>query len=108
MAMDRPEKAEAPLNEALRLAPDHTEAWHQRGLLYLDWAQEESALNDFEAAVRCDGNHLGARLRIAAIHHKAERFPEALGAWNGVLAIEPDHTVARRRREECEMALATI
>ena len=108
MAMDRPEKAEAPLNEALRLAPDHTEAWHQRGLLYLDWAQEESALNDFEAAVRCDGNHLGARLRIAAIHHKAERFPEALGAWNGVLAIEPEHTVARRRREECEMALATI
>ena len=108
MAMDRPEKAEAPLNEALRLAPEHTEAWHQRGLLYLDWAREEAALNDFEAAVRCDGSHIGARLRIAAIHHKAERFSEALAAWSGVLAIEPEHTVARRRREECEMAIATI
>ena len=108
ISMKRPEKAEAPLNEALRLAPDHTDAWHQRGLLYLDWGREEAALNDFEAAVRCDGSHLDARLHIAAIHHEAERFSEASGAWSGVLAIEPEHPVARRRREECEMALATM
>ena len=76
--------------------------------MYLDWAREEAALNDFEAAVRCDGSHLGARLHIAAIHHEAGRFTEALAAWGGVLAIEPDHSVARRRREECEMAIATI
>ena len=108
ISMDRPEKAEAPLNEALRLAPDHTDAWHQRGLLYLDWGREEAALNDFEAAVRCDGSHLDARLHIAAIHHEAKRFVEASGAWKGVLAIEPDHAVARRRKEECEMAIATM
>lgn len=108
ISMDRPEKAEAPLNEALRLAPDHTDAWHQRGLLYLDWGREEAAMNDFEAAVRCDGNHLDARLHIAAIHHEAGRFVEASGAWKGVLAIEPEHAVARRRREECDMALATM
>ena len=108
MSMDRPEKAEAPLNEALRLAPDHTEAWHQRGLLYLDWGRNDAAMNDFEAAVRCDGNHLDARLHIAAIHHEAGRFVEASGAWKGVLAIEPEHAVARRRREECDMALATM
>jgi tetratricopeptide (TPR) repeat protein len=108
MSMERPEKAEAPLNEALRLAPDHTEAWHQRGLLYLDWGRNDAAMNDFEAAVRCDGNHLDARLHIAAIHHEAGRFVEASGAWKGVLAIEPEHAVARRRREECDMALATI
>ena len=108
ISMERPEKAEAPLNEALRLAPDHTDAWHQRGLLYLDWGREDAAMNDFEAAVRCDGNHLDARLHIAAIHHEAGRFVEASGAWKGVLAIEPDHAVARRRREECDMALATM
>ena len=108
ISMERPEKAEAPLNEALRLAPEHTDAWHQRGLLYLDWGREEAALNDFEAAVRCDGNHLDARLHIAAIHHEAGRFIEASGAWKGVLAIEPEHAVARRRREECDMALATM
>ena len=108
ISMERPEKAEGPLNEALRLAPEHTAAWHQRGLLYLDWGREEAALNDFEAAVRCDGNNLDARLHIAAIHHEAGRFVEASGAWKGVLAIEPEHAVARRRREECDMALATM
>ena len=87
--------------------PEYAEAWHQRGLLYLDWAKEEAALNDFEAAVRCDGTHIESRLRIAAVHHEAERFMEAEAAWNGVLAIDPDHTVARMRKKECEMALAT-
>ena len=39
---------------------------------------------------------------------QAGRFIEASGAWKGVLAIEPEHAVARRRREECDMALATM
>ncbi|MDP6870453.1 MAG: tetratricopeptide repeat protein [Candidatus Poseidoniaceae archaeon] len=108
ISMGRPEKAEAPLNEALRLSPDHTDAWHQRGLLYLDWGREEAALADFEAAVRCDGEHIDARLHIAAIHHESERFVEASAAWRGVLAIDPDNPVARRRNQECEMSLATI
>ena len=34
IALDRPERAETPLNEALRIAPDYAPAWHQRGLLY--------------------------------------------------------------------------
>ncbi len=108
ISMERPEKAEAPLNEALRLSPDHTDAWHQRGLLYLDWGREDAALSDFEAAVRCDGEHIDARLHIAAIHHESKRFVEASAAWRGVLAIDPDNAVARRRNQECEIALATI
>ena len=74
----------------------------------MDWGREEEAINDFEAAIRCDGSHIDARLHIAAIHHEAKRFDEASTAWSGVLAINPDHTVARIRREECEIALATI
>lgn len=108
IAMSRPEKAEAPLNEALRLEPNHTEAWHQRGLLYLDWAREDAALADFEAAIRCDGEHVEARLHVAAIHHEGGRFKEALAAWKGVLDIDPDNPVARRRKEDCEIALATV
>ena len=83
ISMGRPEKAEAPLNEALRLEPNHTDAWHHRGLLYLDWGREEEAINDFEAAIRCDGSHIDARLHIAAIHHEAKRFDEASTAWSG-------------------------
>lgn len=108
ISMGRPEKAENPLNEALRLEPNHADAWHHRGLLYLDWGREEAAINDFEAAIRCDGGHLDARLHVAAIHHEAKRYVEASAAWSGVLSINPEHPVARMRREECELAIATM
>jgi Tfp pilus assembly protein PilF len=103
--MDRPERAESPLNEALRHSPEHAPAWHQRGLLYLEWSKIDNALSDFEAAVRCDGQHLDARLHIAALLHNSERLDEAEAAWRAVLAIDPDHTVAKTRLAECERTL---
>ena len=107
IALDRPERAEAPLNEALRIAPEFSDAWHQRGLLYLEWDRLENALGDFEAAIRADGNHLEARLRAAAIYHAHEKIDMASAAWRGILAIEPDHPLARTRLNECEQQLAT-
>ena len=106
IALDRHERAEAPLNEALRIAPEYGDAWHQRGLLYLEWERMENALSDFEAAIRADGNHLEARLRAAAIHHAHGKTDLASAAWRGILAIEPDHPLARKRLNECEQKLA--
>ena len=106
IALDRHERAEAPLNEALRIAPEYGDAWHQRGLLYLEWERVENALSDFEAAIRADGNHLEARLRAAAIHHAHGKTDMASAAWRGILAIEPDHPLARKRLNECEQKLA--
>ena len=107
IALDRHERAEAPLNEALRIAPEYGDAWHQRGLLYLEWERMENALGDFEAAIRADGNHLEARLRAAAIYHAHGKTDMASAAWRGILAIEPDHPLARQRLNECEQKLAT-
>lgn len=105
MSLDRYERAEAPLNEAIRLHQNHAQAWHQRGLLYLEWKQLDAAYDDFQAAIRCDANHLDARLHIAATLHQQERPTEAAAAWRAVLAIDPDHTVARIRLGECELSL---
>jgi len=107
IALDRHERAESPLNEALRIAPEYGDAWHQRGLLYLEWERMENALGDFEAAIRADGNHLEARIRAAAIYHAHEKIDLASAAWRGILAIEPDHPLARKRLNECEQKLAT-
>ena len=65
----------------------------------------DNALSDFEAAVKCDSNHLDAHLHIAALHHEAERFEEAGTGWRSVLAIDEDHVVARTRLDECEIKL---
>ena len=94
MALERPERAEGLLNEALRINPEHADAWHQRGLMYLDW-KNESAMSDFESTIRCRADHMDARLHIAALHHDAGRYEQAATAWMAVLAIDPDHQAAR-------------
>ena len=108
LALDRPERAEGPINEALRLAPNHADAWHQRGLLYVSWKKMEAALSDFEAAIRADGNNIHARLQAAAIHHASDNHELASAAWRGVLALDPGHVVARTRLQQCEQQLATM
>ena len=105
LSLKRPERAEGPLNEAIRLNPNHAPAWHQRGLLYLDLKESDAAFDDFQAAVKCDGNHLDSRLHIAATLHQQERHAEAAAAWRAVLAIDPDHRVARTRLGHCEVNL---
>ncbi len=108
LALDRPERAEGPINEALRLAPDHGDAWHQRGMLYAAWEKYEAALSDFEAAIRADGNNIHARVQAAAIHHASNNVEQASAGWRGVLALEPDHPLARQRLQQCEQQLASI
>ncbi|HIA39458.1 MAG TPA: tetratricopeptide repeat protein, partial [Candidatus Poseidoniales archaeon] len=105
MALERPELAETPLNDALRIDPTNAAAWHQRGLLYLEWGREEAALADFEKSAKADEKHLEARLHIAAIHHEANRWHEARTAWREALSNDPENTIARRRFEECDVKI---
>jgi len=105
MALERPELAETPLNDALRIDSSNAAAWHQRGLLYLEWGREEAALADFEKAAKADEKHLDARLHIAAIHHEANRWNEGRDAWRDALSIDPENTVARRRFEESDLKI---
>jgi tetratricopeptide (TPR) repeat protein len=106
--LERPERAETPLNEAIRLQPNYARAWYQRGMMYLHIGRNEIALDDFQAAVRCDGRHLDSRLKIAAIHHQAERFEDAETAWLAVLAQEPDHNIARTRLGDCQAHMVKL
>ena len=106
MSLGNPELAEAPLNKALTLDPGHTAAWHDRGLLYLEWEQEDAALADFEKAAKSDEKHLDSRLHIASMHHAAERWRQAAMAWREVLDISADNEVARQRLTDCDMALS--
>ena len=100
IAMDKAEQAERPLNSALRVDPNNSDAWYQRGLLYLDFGRGEEALSDFESASRNDSKHIDAKLMIAAILHERGDTKEAINAWRKVLDIDPQHRLARRRLEE--------
>tara|TARA_Y100000758_G_C16003362_1_gene404918 strand:- start:40 stop:1059 length:1020 start_codon:yes stop_codon:yes gene_type:complete len=101
IAAGKSEQAERPLNKAIGIDPNLSEAWYQRGLLYLDFGRIDEAMSDFEGAARTDTHHIDARLRIAAILHEGENFDKAVAAWRQVLDIEPQHRLARRRLAEC-------
>jgi Tfp pilus assembly protein PilF len=101
IAAGKSEQAERPLNKAIGIDSNLSEAWYQRGLLYLDFGRVDEAMSDFEGAVRTDPHHIDARLRIAAILHEVEDFDKAVAAWRQVLDIEPQHRLARRRLAEC-------
>ena len=101
IAAGKSEQAERPLNKAIGIDPDLSEAWYQRGLLYLDFGRVVEAMSDFDGAARSDSRHIDARLRIAAILHEGEDFDKAIAAWRQVLDIEPQHRLARRRLAEC-------
>ncbi len=100
IAQERLTEAEQPLNEAIRVDPQLAEGWYQRGLLYLEFGQVESAQSDFETASKHDTYHVNALLRIAAIYHEKEDWQNAEIAWRGVLNVEPDNRIARRRIQE--------
>ena len=102
IAMDKAEQAERPLNSALRIDPSNSDAWYQRGLLYLDFGRGQEALSDFESAARNDPKHIDARLMIAAIFHERGDTKNAANAWRKVLDVDPQHKLARRRLEECK------
>ena len=107
IAVDKAEQAERPLNSALRIDSSNSDAWYQRGLLYLDFGRGQEALSDFESASRNDPKHIDARLMIAAIFHERGDTKNASNAWRKVLDIDPQHKLARRRLEECNGRDAT-
>ena len=74
---------------------------------YLMWEKKETALSDFEAAIRADGNHLLAREMAARIHHTLDNLEQAMAGWRGVLALDPNHALARKRLQQCEQLLST-
>jgi len=102
IALGMPDQAEAPLNKAIRLDPEFSSAWHNRGLLYLEWGEEDAAIQDFETTIKVNPNHIDARLHLASIHHSAERWKRAAPLWRQVLDIDSDNDVARQRLSHCE------
>ena len=96
IALGIPDQAEAPLNKAIRLDPKFSSAWHNRGLLYLEWGEEDAAIQDFETTIKVDPDHIDAL--TSCIYSSFSRTMEkAAPLWRQVLDIDSDNDVARQR-----------
>jgi len=106
-ALGRLDEALPYLDEAIRIDQTLAEGWYQRGLYYLENGTMQAALDDFEATVRADPEHLDALLHAAAIHHESEDLGRAADAWRRVLDMVPEHQLARVRLTEVQTRLTT-
>jgi len=87
----RHEEAIADLDEAIRLAPDHAEAWLNRGLAKGSLGQYEEAIADFDEAIRLAPDHAEAWLGRCAANGSLGRYKEAIAD------AQQAHSLARQQ-----------
>lgn len=84
-----PERKQATLDEAIRLAPGEAAALRMRGLLHADQGRDAEALADLDRAIELEPEHLPTYEAKAALLSKMERYDEAILALDKAQEIEP-------------------
>jgi tetratricopeptide (TPR) repeat protein len=85
----RPAEACKELDRAVDEAPDHASARYRRGLILAKLHKDRPALEDLTEALRLGETEPRIHLEIARIHERAERFAEALAAYDAYLKTSP-------------------
>ena len=97
---ESPQTAPAPTasQESLGPAQPQGEDHVQRGLLYEQQGQYESAINAYQRALEIDGENLEAAQRLAFLLEKLNRDAEAAALWDKIWAMREAQSPGRRRR----------
>jgi len=84
---NRPEKAIASLQEAVKIYPEFAFAWYQLGILQLENDHTPDAHESFEAAVKAEPRWPEPYLRLAAMAVKAHDWKEVADSTEHVLHL---------------------
>ncbi|MCA9757003.1 MAG: tetratricopeptide repeat protein [Candidatus Eisenbacteria bacterium] len=90
------EEAERAYDQLLRLYPDYSTGYFDRGLLRKAMDSDSLALADFRLAVLHDSLLTKGWIQIARLAEDAGRTDESLDAWYRVVEIDPESTRAWR------------
>lgn len=82
-------------NEAIEKDPSLSDAYFNRGLVYVAIDKNPEALADFEKAVELDSNFAAAYRQIGDIQLQNKEFSKALSAYQISLKIEPKNVEAK-------------
>lgn len=83
------DEALASFSDAIVLAPDLAEPWHQRAIARAKHGDTEGAIEDLKSAIRLEPRHFRAWAMLAEIAEKREDWQTAYDAWQQVLTIDP-------------------
>lgn len=97
-------------NHALKIDPEHADAYHNRGLAYCGLGQYESAIYDFTVALQINPDYASTYNHRGKIQHHAEvrgsvklkeAFALAISDFNKAIEIDPHYAEAYLNRACC-------
>ncbi|MBM3224699.1 MAG: tetratricopeptide repeat protein [Candidatus Tectomicrobia bacterium] len=97
-AEEAPQPLAVPARVPTASTPESREDYVQRGLLFEQQAQYESALHAYQRALEMDGENLEAAQRLAFLLEKLNRDAEAAALWDKIWAMREAQVPPRRRR----------
>ncbi|MEQ1612235.1 MAG: tetratricopeptide repeat protein [Hyphomicrobiaceae bacterium] len=77
------------LGAVVELAPDYTEGWNRRAYVFYTEGDYERALGDLRRVLALDPNHYKALDGLGQIMRQLDRKPQALQAYEKLLAVHP-------------------
>jgi tetratricopeptide (TPR) repeat protein len=88
------------LDAVTELAPEHSEGWHQRGLVHVMQNDTDQAITDLRRAVAMEQNNYKALRDLGAVLQQTGDKFGALDAYREALAINPFMEQTRRAEEK--------
>jgi tetratricopeptide (TPR) repeat protein len=88
------------LDAVTELAPEHSEGWHQRGLVHVMQNDTDRAITDLKRALAMEPNNYKAMRDLGAVLQQKGDLRDALDAYRKALAINPFMEQTRRAEEK--------
>lgn len=89
LSKHRSEETSKYLAKALDIYPDYAPALTLRGILSLDHADANAAINDFDKAIHCDPNFALAYTAMTAALNQLNKFDDALRSADRAITLAP-------------------
>jgi len=88
------------LDAVTELAPEHSEGWHQRGLVHVMQNDTDQAITDLRRALAMEPNNYKALRDLGAVLQQTGDKSGALDSYRKALAINPFMEQTRRAEEK--------
>lgn len=88
------------LDAVTELAPEHSEGWHQRGLVHVMLNDTDQAIDDLRRSLAMEPNNYKALRDLGAVLQQTGNKSGALDAYRKALAINPFMEQTRRAEEQ--------
>lgn len=105
---DETDEAQARIQEALKVAPENSEAYFLMGLIHKKDKSHKEAIQEFNRAILLDESNIKAREQLAIYHEMQGRLDEAIEEYSRIVQwAVPGSDLARESMKKISYLTAT-